>query len=113
MSFFRSPFSKGSAKTILFFICIEVSIISSQSKSVKGVFFNFNQRELSEIKACFTTSAKPDFNSLSASVSKNSEEINTAFGLLKSPIWFLNPLKSIPNLPPTDASTIASKVVGM
>ena len=37
----------------------------------------------------------------------------TQFALLKTPISFFNPPKLIPVLPPTDASTIESRVVGM
>ena len=36
-----------------------------------------------------------------------------ANGSLNVPIWFLRPLKLMPVLPPTDASTAASRVVGI
>ena len=39
--------------------------------------------------------------------------IITALELLNTPISFFNPLKFIPVLPPTEASTIANRVVGM
>ena len=68
---------------------------------------------LSDISACFTTSANPDINWFSVKVSKKLGSIITDLGLENNPIWFLRLLKSTANFPPIEASTIASKVVGI
>ena len=44
---------------------------------------------------------------------KTGINFNTLFAGAKAPISFFSPLKLIPVLPPTDASTMASRVVGI
>ena len=48
-----------------------------------------------------------------SSVFRKSVSIITVLASLNTPISFFSPLKLIPVLPPTDASTMASSVVGM
>ncbi len=45
-------------------------------------------------------------------MSKNTLETITASGSRNNPMWFFNPLKSTPNLPPMLASPIDNRVVG-
>ena len=76
-------------------------------------FSNSAQCAVLLISPCFNISAYPEKKLCASSVRKNSVSINTLFAGANEPISFFSPLKLIPVLPPTEASTIASKVVGI
>src|SRR5688500_8718018 len=66
----------------------------------------------SEIIPCFTTSAKPEINSTSGKVFNNCGSASTSLGGWNEPIKFFPSGRSNPVLPPSEASTIESRVVG-
>lgn len=65
------------------------------------------------ITPCLTTSAMPARNSAGGRVDSTAGSITTISGCLKAPTKFLPWGKSTPTLPPTLASTMASRVVGI
>ena len=58
-------------------------------------------------------SAVPERISRAETVCKYSASITIIFGFAKTPIWFFKTPKSTPVFPPTEASTMLNKVVGM
>ena len=65
------------------------------------------------MKPHLTTSANPAARSRSGSVSRNPRSAITAFGWWNAPTRFFPAARSTPVLPPTEASTMASNVVGI
>ena len=75
--------------------------------------FNHFKKDLSPIAPYFITSASPEVNCFFDKVCKKIVSMRIASGCLKLPIKFLPLLWLIPDLPPIDESTCASRVVGI
>ena len=65
------------------------------------------------MKPHFTISASPAIRSRTGRVSRKLTSATTARGWWNAPTRFLPAPRSTPVLPPTEASTIASRVVGI
>lgn len=112
----RIPFSSGSLFTMssLIFTLAQMSLLSVGRSGVdRSNLISSLQCWLLLISPCLSISAYPERMFGVSSVFKKDVSNITAMAELKTPTSFLSPLKLMPVLPPTEASTIESSVVGM
>ena len=88
------------------------SAVASRASRASALASSQAKNAASPMAAAFTTSASPARNSRSGSVARVSMSATTATGWWKAPTRFLPSARSTAVLPPTEESTIASRVVG-
>ena len=120
LSSFRWLVSRSSATTTARLMSILRAMMSAtratsrlSSSSVSGVFSSSSNSSGSAITACLTTSPQPSANCSGVRVARHPTSAITTLGCQKAPARFLPAARSIAVLPPTEESTMASRLVGI